>query len=347
MGLIFSRKNGILKVMSQQYQWPIYGHKNQLRFLQESISKNKLANTYLFYGPAGLGKKMVVDYFVKSIFCTDQEIRPCGKCNNCHLINKGIFLDIYRVGDRETLSVDNIRDFLHKIAMSNFHGHHRIAIVYGVETINLFSANALLKTLEEPPKNTSIILVANSIADLPATIMSRAQLVKFQPLKRSDMLLWLKNYNFSDQEKETIINLSFGRPGVALRLMGDNMESFTKNSNFILKMLSGGTFHYMQTIDKWFEVLKKEYPDYKLYELGNITKDYLDLIEVFLRDILWVKLNRPIINQMYVKEIEILAQKFNKQNLINSLLSINKFKEKLEHNISPQLLWENLFLSME
>ena len=112
-------------------------------------------------------------------------------------------------------------------------------------------------------------------------------------------------------------------------------------------MLSGGTFYYMQTLDKWFEVLKKEYPSYKISELGNLTKEYLDLFEVFLRDILWSKLERPIVNQLYDKEINTLAQKFNKQSLIDNLLSLNKTKEKLNYNISPQLLWENLFLNME
>mgnify|MGYP000082514875 FL=1 len=112
-------------------------------------------------------------------------------------------------------------------------------------------------------------------------------------------------------------------------------------------MLSGGTFYYMQAIDKWFNILKKEYPGYKLYELGNLTREYLDLFEIFLRDILWIKLDRPIVNKIYDKEINTLAQKFNKQSLINNLLLINKAKQKLNYNISPQLLWENLFLSIE
>jgi len=333
--------------MSQQYKWPIYGHQNQLKFLQETISQDKLANTYLFYGSIGLGKKTVTDYFVKSIFCLDEQIKPCEKCEHCKIINRGIFLDIHKVGDREDLGVDNIRDFLHKIAMSKLSGNRKIAIVYGAETINLFSANALLKTLEEPPANTTIILIANSIVNLPATIMSRAQLIKFKALSKDDMTAWLKNYNFSNEEKATIINLAFGRPGVALRLMADNMEQFKKSSNFILKMLSGGTFYYMQAIDKWFGLLKKEYPNYKVYELGNLTREYLDLFEVFLRDILWTKLNRPIVNKIYDKEINNLSQKFDKQSLIDNLLSLNKVKEKLNHNISPQLMWENLFLSIE
>ena len=219
--------------MSDIFKWPIYGHKNQLEFLQRAISQEKLANTYLFYGPAGLGKKMVADYFVKSIYCLDDKPKPCEKCDYCRTINNQTFLDLYKVGDREDLSVDNIREFLYKLSLSNVSGKNKLAIIYGAETINLFSANALLKTLEEPPANTTIILIADSIASLPATVISRCQLIKFKSLAKTDMQEWLANYKFSDQEKETIINLSFGKPGVALRLMQDDMESFKKNCNFI------------------------------------------------------------------------------------------------------------------
>lgn len=333
--------------MSSEYKWPIYGHKNQLKFLQETISQNKLANTYLFYGPSGLGKKMVADYFVKSLYCQDEKVKPCEKCHNCHLINKGIFLDLYKVGDREDLGVDNIRDFLHRISLSKMSKEHKVAIIYGVETINLFSANALLKTLEEPPANTTIILIADSIVHLPVTVISRCQLIKFRSLNKTDMVAWLKNYDFSTDEKDTIINLSFGKPGMALGMMENNMDNFKRNCNFIVKLLDSNTFVSLQAIDKWFEVLKKEYPGYKVYELGNLTKDYLNLLEVFLRDLLWIKLDRPIINEIYQEQLNNLATRLNARSLIDNLLSLNKAKQKLNYNISPQLLWENLILSIK
>lgn len=333
--------------MSYQFKWPIYGHENQLKFLQETISQAKLANTYLFYGPGGLGKKMTADYFVKSIFCLDDKTKPCEKCDHCRLINKGTFLDIYKVGDREELSIDNIREFLHKISLSKVSGERKVAVIYGAETINLFSANALLKTLEEPPAGTTIILIADSIANLPATVKSRCQLVKFRSLTRENMKDWLSNYDFSQDEKDTIINLSFGRPGTALKMMENNLENFKKNCNFVFKLLDSGTFVSLQAIDKWFEVLKKEYPGYKLYELGKLTEEYLNLMEVFLRDLLWVKLNRPVVNEIYEDELHNLAGRLEAENLIKNLLSLNKVKRKLNYNISPQLLWENLILSIK
>ena len=75
-------------LMSNKYKWPIYGHKRQLKFLQKILNQEKLANAYLFYGPSGLGKKLSVDYFIKSIFC-ESTSKPCKKCNNYY---QGVWL---------------------------------------------------------------------------------------------------------------------------------------------------------------------------------------------------------------------------------------------------------------
>jgi len=334
--------------MAYQFNWSIFGHKNQLKFLQNIVNSGNLANTYLFYGSRGLGKKYTVNYFVQSIFCQDDKIRPCQKCHHCRLVKKNTFLDLYRLGKQgQSLSADELRYFLHKLSLSNVSGDRKIAIICGGENINLFAANALLKTLEEPPRQTTIILISDDINSLPATVISRCQLIKFKSLNTNDMEKWLKHFDFSEQEKETIINLSFGKPGRALKLMEDKLEKFKQSCDFIIKLLSGSTFYYMQTIDKRFDVLKKEYPNFKVYELGDLTKEYLDLFELFLRDLLWIKLDRPITNVLYVDQLKRIAPQFTKDDLLNNLLSLNEMRQKLKYNVSPQLLWENLFLNVK
>ena len=166
-------------------------------------------------------------------------------------------------------------------------------------------------------------------------------------LSKKDMSSWLENFDFSVEEKETISNFSFGRPGLALKMMEDKLDNFKKACNFIIKLLSGNRFYYMQSIDSWFTVMKKEYPDYKVYELGNLTKQYLDLLEVFLRDLLWLKLNRPLVNELYERDLQAIANTFDKRKILENLLSLNKIKQKLNRNVSPQLLWENIFLGLK
>jgi len=215
--------------MSVNFSWPIYGQQAQQKFLQSAIVNNRLAHTYLFYGPKGLGKKLTLSYFIKSILCTDLEQKPCGSCEYCLLLERKSYLDLYAIGDQGTdLSIDDIRDFIKRISLAKVHNQVKIAVIYQVENLNIQSSNALLKTLEEPPANTIIILVADQINHLPATVLSRCQLVKFQALSYQDMSEWLKSFDLSVEERLTVINLSFGRPGLALQLMADNLETFKK-----------------------------------------------------------------------------------------------------------------------
>ncbi|MDD5749833.1 MAG: hypothetical protein PHO91_03575 [Patescibacteria group bacterium] len=333
--------------MSYEFKWPVYGHSSQTQFLKSLILQKRLANAYLFYGPAGLGKKFVADFFVRSFYCQSDSTKPCGQCQNCLAIGKKIFFDLYKLGDREELSIDNIRGFLQKLSLSSLTANHKIALIYGADTINLFGANALLKTLEEPPAKTTLILISDSIENLPATVLSRCQLLKFRPISRQNMLLWLENFDFSPAERETIVNLSFGRPGLALKIMEDNLAEFKKANNFIIKMLSGSRFNYMQTLDKWFEILKKENPDSKISDLGSLTKKYLAWLELILRDLLYLKLKREPVNEIYQTELTNIAKDFSQEGILKNLLSLDKAKQRLDRNASPQLLWENLFLEIK
>lgn len=333
--------------MSITFSWPIYGHKNQLNFLQNTIKKEQFSNAYLFYGPRGLGKKYTAHFFVQSIFC-EADNKPCQKCKTCRMIDNNSYADFYHLGDKsDDLSVESIRNFLQSLSLTSSGSKSKIAVISRADTLNLYSANALLKTLEEPPKNTSIILISDSIEKLPSTVISRCLLLQFQPLLKADMELWLKNYDFEAEARDTIINLSFGRPGLAIKFMNDKLENYNKTCNFIIKLLSSTTFYYMQTVDKWFDVLKKEYPGYKMYELGELTKDHLDIVELLLRDILWIKFDRPVVNKVFEKELRNISDKFDKDKIMDSLLAIDNFRKQLYMNVSPQLLWENLFLSLK
>ncbi|MFA5126456.1 MAG: hypothetical protein WC465_00445 [Patescibacteria group bacterium] len=335
--------------MPVKFFWPIYGHQAQIKFLQSAIANQRVANAYLFYGPKGLGKKLTAQYFGASLFCTNLQEKPCGRCEHCLLIKRKVFLDIFTLGEQDTeLSAENIREFLHSLSMSRVHNTHKLAIIYGVENMNLFGANAMLKILEEPPSHTTILLVADNINQLPATIISRCQLIKFQALARSDMEAWLKNYEeVNEATRETIINLSFGRPGTALTMLADDLTTFKKNCSFIIKLLAGNQFNALQTIEKWFEILKKENPDAKVSELGNMTKQYLDLLAVCLRDLLWIKLERPVVNSLYQSDMQKLAGQFSADGLLKNLLAIDDYKQKIKYNVTPQLAWENLFLSLK
>ncbi len=333
--------------MSDKYHWPIFGHKQAIQFLQNSIEQEKLAHAYLFYGSKGLGKKMIANYFASSIFCTSVDKKPCGQCKYCRLVAKNSYLDLYTLGkDDQELSVENVREFMHSLQMANIYSNKKIAIIYNVEKINIFGANALLKTLEEPPANTIIILLADNINLLPATVISRCQPIKFQALKKEEMEEWISKFDFDESERQTIMNLSFGKPGLALQLMQENLDPWKKNCNFIIKLLSSNTFNIMQIIEKWFALLKKENPEARVSDLGQNTKVYIDYLEVMMRDLLWIKLDKPIVNQVFKSELNNISSSYSSEQLLQNLTRLTDYKQKLNNNVNPQLLWENIFLNL-
>ncbi len=334
--------------MSEQFNWPIYGHKQQINFLQESLRQNQLANAYLFYGPKGLGKKLIVQYFAQSLWCQQANQRPCQQCLPCKLAKQGSYPDFYVLGKEQAeLSADSIKEFLARLSLSGVMGGQKLAVIYQVDRMNLFAFNALLKMIEEPPQRTTIILIADQISNLPATIISRCQLLKFGPLNKVEMMDWLNNFGFSSTEKETIANLAFGKPGLALDFIEDNLKNFREKCDWLLKLLNSVDFTSLQSIDHWFAFLKKEYPDYKIYELGNLTVDHLNLLELMLRDLLWINLGRMPANSLYAEQLTRLSGRYSLPFLLKNLLMINNLRSKISKNISPQLLWENLILSLK
>ncbi len=334
--------------MSAQLNWPIYGHKQQIRFLQESLKQNQLAHAYLFYGPKGLGKKLIVQYFAQSLWCQSKSNIPCQQCSACRLVKQESYPDLYVLGkNQEDLSADSIKEFLAKLSLTGVMGGQKLAIIYQVDKLNLFAGNALLKVIEEPPQKTTIILIAEQLKALPSTIISRCQLLKFRPLNKQEMLDWLNNFKFTAREKETVANLSFGKPGLALEFIEDNLQSFRQHIDWLLKILNDDDFSALQTLDNWFASLKKENPNYKIYELGNLTKQQLNFLELMIRDMLWINLGRLPANNLYEDQLKKMAGNFSIAWLLKNLLAINNLRDKINKNVSPQLLWENLILSLK
>lgn len=338
--------------MSVNFSWPVFGHNKQISFLQNTLKQGNLANAYLFYGAKGLGKKMIAKYFVQSLFCTENT-KPCQNCLACLRMSKGLqqnflYLSVLKTkDDTEDTQVEQVRNFLSNLSLTSFDGGYKLAIIYAVDKLNIFSLNALLKVIEEPPKNTTIILIADQINNLPATVISRCQLLKFQPLNKKDMSAWLETFSLAEVDQQTILNLSFGKPGLALEYIEDNLVNFKKDCQFLLKILSDNTFVAWQDLEHWFGILKKENPQAKVYELSQMTTHYLDLWQLLLRDILWHKLNRQVLNVLFAENIAKISQKYSVTKILHNLLSINKIRRQLKNNVTPQLVWENLLLDLK
>lgn len=177
-------------------------HAGAREMLRRSLSRGRMAHTWLFTGLDGVGKKKFAKLLAQSLFCErheEQELECCGVCGPCRQFQAGNHPDFYLVecpeGKRElpielfvgTPEKRGREGLCHDLTQTPMAGGRKIAIIDGGDLLNEAGANALLKTLEEPPAHSLIILVAaNRDAILP-TILSRCQILRFQPLPAEDV----------------------------------------------------------------------------------------------------------------------------------------------------------------
>jgi DNA polymerase-3 subunit delta' len=164
----------------------IIGHERPARILMRAITGGTLAHAYIFSGEEGIGKRMTAFALAAAVNCQ----RPgqdggCGVCSSCRKAAARSHPDVHvLVPDGDEIKIDQVREMQATLALRPFEGAKKVLIVDGAEKMKEASANALLKTLEEPPGDTVIILITSMPQGLLPTIRSRCQEVRFLPLPR-------------------------------------------------------------------------------------------------------------------------------------------------------------------
>ncbi|HID24631.1 MAG TPA: DNA polymerase III subunit delta' [Planctomycetaceae bacterium] len=213
----------------------IRGHAVQREMFRRAIRRGRLAHAYLFTGPEGIGKRQFALRLAQSLLCqraSEEAVEFCGECHACKMLAAGTHPDLLLVGRPEGKKELTLEVFVgererrgreglcYELYLRPVASDRRIAIIDDTDLMNEESANALLKTLEEPPEKSVLILLSENPNALLPTIRSRCQLVRFFPLSRSDVaeLLLEQDVVESREEAERIAALSGGSLAMAARL---------------------------------------------------------------------------------------------------------------------------------
>ncbi len=172
----------------------VVGQQHVTRTLQNAIEQNRLANAYLFSGPRGVGKTTVARILSKALNCENgPTINPCNTCSFCQEINESRSLDVFEIDGASNRGIDEVRNLRESLRYSPNPGKHRIYIIDEVHMLTNEAFNALLKTLEEPPKNVLFVFATTEAHKLPATILSRCQRFDFKRITNKGLIEQLKN----------------------------------------------------------------------------------------------------------------------------------------------------------
>lgn len=219
----------------------LLGQEQPRMLLKRTLERNRLAHTWLFAGPEGIGKKKFALLVAQSLFCerhTESELDCCGQCPGCRQVLAGSHPDLFVITLPEGKRELPIELFLgppekrgrmglcHDLAQTPMSGRRKIAIIDDADLLNDASANALLKTLEEPPRNSLIILIASRPEAILPTIRSRCQVLRFAPLSvdQVEQILIQNNLAENPDSARQAAALSGGSLFEAQRLLDPNLR---------------------------------------------------------------------------------------------------------------------------
>jgi len=204
-----------------------------IEILKNSISSNKISHAYIFAGPRGTGKTTTAKVFAKSINCENfTEKGPCGSCSNCE--NFGNSPDIIEIDAASNNGVDEIRELINSVKLAPTNSRYKVYIIDEVHMLSQSAFNALLLTLEEPPKHVVFILATTNIESVPVTILSRCQRFDFKKISDKEIINRLRyvcsneKINIADEALEEVAYLSDGGMRDALSIL-DQLSSMSEN----------------------------------------------------------------------------------------------------------------------
>lgn len=228
------------------------GHSGQRELFQRSIARGRLSHAYVLTGPEGIGKLQFARLLAKSLFCrerTPEQVDACGECRACRSFDVASWPDYYEIRCPEgktEIPIDLLigspekrgrEGMCFELAMSPQASLRRIAVINDAQLLNDAGANAILKTLEEPPAEALMILICNNPDALLPTIRSRCQIIRFFPLPDQDIAELLVHQNLVEEKDEsmTIASMAEGSLAVAGQLLNPDLRNLR---NAIVEQLS-------------------------------------------------------------------------------------------------------------
>lgn len=335
--------------------WDITGHQWAVEQLRASIQAGSDAHAYLISGPPGIGKALLALRIAQALNCESSPGDPCLNCRTCRRIAHGNHPDVRlasmerqaaglkaeEAARQKELKIATVREWQRDIALRPYEGRRRVLMLHDAERLSEEAANAMLKTLEEPPPHATLILVASS-TDLLPTIVSRCRVLRLRPLPRQQVTEALMARGVAAADAALLAAWSGGRVGWALALLDDPEALARRNAQLtdLLAIHAAGRGMGM----RWAEQRAKEYRGGE----QETVFAWLELWQGWWRDVLLIAAGSPegVVNIDRRTELEQAARRHPLPQIFDFVNRIGQAAQQLRENGNPQLVLENLALHL-
>lgn len=336
------------------------GNERVKNLLRRMLELGRVPGALLFAGEEGVGKKLFALEIAKALNCrTPQGVEGCGKCPACLRMSRFNFPqsqdpdDLKKIlwtdhGDvgmvvapKRLLLVDQMRDVEREANFRPFEGRARVFLVDDADKLNDQSANALLKTLEEPPPTSHLILITSRPAMLLPTVRSRCQAIRFSPLTTAEIEQHLLKNKLATASEAGLMARA-GNGSIGRALAGD-LESFKERRDAMLQVLTalaitGDQSRLLRLAEEMNEAKHKDE-----YEFG------LELLETLIRDALMLSVgitSVKVINEDVLPQLQKISERIDSRSATSWISRIEELREQLVVNINRKPATDALFLSM-
>lgn len=339
----------------------VVGQEAVVKTLQNAIINNKISHAYLFSGPRGTGKTSIARIFAKALNCTNvKNGEPCDECDSCREISEGISPDVIEIDAASNNGVDEIRDIREKVKYLPSGAKYKVYIIDEVHMLSGGAFNALLKTLEEPPKHVIFILATTEPQKLPATIISRCQRYEFKSLTTVEINYELKKIcesekvTISEEAVNAISEAAEGAMRDALSILDQAISYGNKNIivddiNVVTgtlsldKVIGLATTIESKDVHSTLEIINE------LLLSGKEISKIVDGLLIFYRDLILYQsvgaenLNKYIFSKEQFQEI---ASKIATQKVMYFIDVLSDIQTKVKNTTTPNVFLEIALIKM-
>jgi len=307
--------------------------------LSQVLKCNEYKGSYIIYGDAYSGQKMLAKNLSKAIVCTgDITDKPCNNCASCRAVDSLSHMDVIYMDyeNENSIGVDDIRTKIgDTVRLKPIMSNEKVYVIFDAEKMTVQAQNSLLKILEEPPHFVHFILTTGNIEKIIPTVQSRVLKVLSTDISDDDLRKLLDNIeDIDEEEKSLIIAFSFGKIERAdILLRNRNVRTLYERVTVLLKKFEDGFFEYL--------MLEFE----KFQEEGMDIIAVLDLLKLFFRDVLLFKAlknSEDLVFKSKMQEIKDWANKCSYEGIERILKDINKTQERISVKVQTSLSIELL-----